>query len=260
MKQIKKIREKLARHELVMGTHIKTPDPSITEFFALRGVDFVWIDGEHIKMTGDIIYGHTLAAQAHGTAAIYRVPWNKPEYAKPVLDMGIDGIVFPMICTKEDAELAVASCTYPPKGIRGLGPIRDDGYGLIPPEEQLKSAEDVWKVMQIEHYKGIENLDAILDVEGVDAIVVGSSDLSASLGIPTQTQHPEVLRLQDELAEKCKKKNVPFAISCVYNPQVVKQWMDRGIDWISIGGEYNYMDMGYRQATDDIIAQWNARK
>jgi 2-dehydro-3-deoxyglucarate aldolase/4-hydroxy-2-oxoheptanedioate aldolase len=252
VKRLDRIKEKLEKKIPVIGTHIKTNDSTIVEFFALAGLDFVWIDGEHSAMSIETVQHHTIAAQGTGMAAFYRVPWNDPILVKPVLDMGIDGIIFPMIRTKEEAELAVSACRYPPKGIRGFGPIRDDGYGLFPLDWQIKNSENVWKIMQIEHYQAVDNLEEIMAVDGVDALTVGCSDLSASLGLPGQVEHPLVTERLDELAAKARKSAIPFSISANYNPDFVQKWIDRGINWLSIGGEYNYMNLGLTSAMETI--------
>lgn len=259
MKRLDRILDKLAAGTLVIGTHIKTSDSTIVEFFGLAGMDFVWLDGEHPAMSIETVQRHTMAAQGSGMAAFYRVPWNDPILAKPVLDMGIDGIIFPMIRTAEEATRAVAACRYPPEGIRGVGPIRDNGYGLYPMDWQIENARQVWKIMQIEHVDAVRNLKDILAVDGVDAITVGTSDLAASLGLVGQTSHPDVLALLDELAATAREARVPFSVSANYDATLVRQWIDRGIAWLSIGGEYDYMARGLRVAMAEMQRMFEAR-
>ena len=252
MKRLARILDKLAAGTLVIGTHIKTSDSTIVEFFGLAGMDFVWLDGEHPAMNIETVQRHTMAAQGVGMAAFYRVPWNDPILAKPVLDMGIDGIIFPMIRTADEAARAVAACRYPPDGIRGVGPIRDNGYGLYDMTWQIENARQVWKIMQIEHIDGVRNLESILAVDGVDAITVGTSDLAASMGLIGQTSHPDVLALLDELAATARQASIPFSMSANYDATLVQQWIDRGINWLSIGGEYDYMARGLRAAMAEM--------
>jgi len=260
MKCLQRVMDKLAKNEPVIGTHIKTSDSTIVEFFGLVGMDFVWIDGEHAALNIETVQRHTMAAQGVGMAAFYRVPRNDPVLVKPILDLGVDGIIFPMICTAEEAERAVSACRYPPAGIRGMGPIRDNGYGLYPMSWQLDNAQKVWKIIQIEHVDAVDNLDAILAVEGIDALVVGSSDLSASLGIPGQTDHPTVLQKLDVIAAKARQARIPVAVSLNYSAQTVQQWIDRGINWLSVGGEYDYMAIGFRTAKAEIDRMFAARQ
>jgi 2-dehydro-3-deoxyglucarate aldolase/4-hydroxy-2-oxoheptanedioate aldolase len=259
MQRLERITSRLAESLPVIGTHIKTTDPTITEFFGLAGMDFIWIDGEHAAMNLEVVQRHVMAAQGTGMAAFYRVPTIDPILVKPVLDMGADGIVFPMVRTAAEAELAVAACRYPPDGIRGAGPIRDNGYGLFDAAWQVENARTVWKIMQIEHIDGVHNLEAICAVEGVDALTVGTSDLSASMGLLWQTQHPDVLAALDELAAIARRAGIPFSISANYDALSMRQWLARGITWLSVGGEYDFMRAGMQAALAEIVPLWNAR-
>ena len=239
---------------MAVGTHVKTSDSTIVEFFALAGFDFVWIDGEHPAMNIETAQRHVAAAQGAGAAAFYRVPWNDPVLAKPALDMGADGIIFPMVRTRAEAERAVAACRYPPRGARGWGPIRDNGYGLFSSEWQLANAEDFWVILQIEHFEAVDNLESILDAEGVSALTVGAGDLSASLGVPGQIRHPEVLRHMEKIARLARERGVPFSISCGNDPEFVRWWIERGINWLSVGGEYDFMKAGLSAALENARA------
>ena len=241
-KKIGVINEKIARKEPVIGTHISLCDASVTEMLGDMGNEFVWIDWEHSALDRQHIQSHLIAARAGGMAAFVRVPWNDPVLVKPILEMGPDGIVFPMVRTVEEAKAAVAACTYPPKGIRGFGPRRANAYGMISGDEYLAKVDSsFWKIMQIEHIEAVKNLDEILKVEGVDTIVVGPNDLSGSIGLLGQTRHPDVMALLDEIAEKCNKANKPFGTSIGYNKLSVEDWKRRGTAWIACGGDAGYI-------------------
>jgi len=241
-KKIGVLNEKIARKEPVIGTHISLSDTSVTEMLGEMGNEFVWIDWEHSSLDRHHIQGHLIAARAGGMAAFVRVPWNDPVIVKPILEMGPDGVVFPMIRTAGEAEAAVASCLYPPKGIRGFGPRRASAYGMIGGDEYLKNVESsFWRIMQIEHAEAVKNLDEILKVDGVDTIVVGPNDLSGSVGLLGQTRHPEVMALLDEIAEKCNKAGKPFGTSIGYHKQTVEDWKRRGTAWIACGGDSGYI-------------------
>lgn len=247
MKHLDKIKAKLEAGQPVIGTHIKSTEPAIGEVFGHVGFDFVWIDAEHPIMTIETAMRHTIAAQGMGMAVFYRLPWNDPVLVKPILDMGVDGIVFPMICTAEDAQRAVSACRYPPRGIRGWGPVRDSGYGTRSSEWQIQNAENLWKIMQIEHYQAVDNLEEIMAVDGVDAITVGASDLSCSMGMPMQVDHPDVMAKLDEIARKAKAAGMPFSISMGYHPVRLEQWIRRGITWLSISDEFDFLTRASRE-------------
>jgi len=254
---IDKLNDKLKKGIAVIGTHISMPDNSITEMMGEIGFDFVWVDWEHTPMDRGQIQNHLIAARAAGIAGFVRIPWNDPVLVKPVLEMGPDGIVFPMIKTAADARNAVTSCLYPPKGIRGYGPKRANRYGMMQNDEYLAQAESsFWRIMQIEHIEAVGNLKEILRVDGVDTIVVGPNDLSGSVGLITQTWHPDVMKLMDEIGEICREAGKPFGVSMGWQPQAVAEWNRRGISWIACGGDTGYLmeaGMNTLRGVQDII-------
>ena len=255
MSTLTDIRRKIAARELVVGTHVSLLDPAISELAAYVGFDFLWIDTEHSAIDRGVLQQHLVAAQAGGAAAFVRIPWNDPVMAKPVLEMGPAGIVFPMICTAEQARAAVAACLYPPAGERGFGPRRAIRYGTVPAERYIsESAGSFWRIMQIEHVEAVRNLDAILGVEGVDAIVVGPNDLSGSVGLLGETGHPDVVKLCDRIAEAAKRRGMPFGVSMGDDPDTVRRWIERGVDWIATGTDTGSLVAGGRRALEQARA------
>ncbi|MCD7737311.1 MAG: aldolase/citrate lyase family protein [Lachnospiraceae bacterium] len=229
----------------MIGTHIRSQDPCMTELLAALGYDMVWIENEHSNLDRYQTTLHIIAAQARGAAAIVRLPWNDPVLAKPILELGVDGVVFPMINSEEEARRAVASCTYPPKGIRGMGPIRSNNYGLISNEEYIRGADDqIFKIMQIEHRDGVKNIDKILEVEGVDGIVVGQFDLSASLGLLPDVYHEENLSCIRSVFNACKRHGKICGISSEPRTEIVQMYLDMGVDFIFMCYEYDWVRMG----------------
>lgn len=242
MTGLEKIKSKISEKKPVIGTHVALNDVMISEMLGLAGFDFVWIDTEHTALDREKVLHHIIAVDGTGAAPFVRVPSIDPILVKPILEMSPAGIIFPNVKNREEAELAVKSCLYPPEGIRGFGPIRASKYGLTDTLQYVReSASQVWKIMQIEHMEAVNKLEAILDVEGVDAIVVGSNDLSGSIGLLGQTDHPEVKKLMDIIGQKAAKSSKPFGVSMGYNPKVIKEWLERGINWIGAGGDTGYI-------------------
>jgi 2-keto-3-deoxy-L-rhamnonate aldolase RhmA len=238
---LNKIKSKLKNNELVIGTHVKWIDNSITELFSMIGFDYIWIDGEHGFQSLEDTQNHIRAAQAHGAAAFCRIPWNDPVRVKPILEFGPDAIVFPFIRTAKEAEQAVSACMYPPKGVRGWAPGRCINYGLMPMQEYLVDAVETWVVVQIEHIDAVNNIDEIIAVDGINAFIVGMADLSWSMNIPCQLDNPQLLAVLDTLAEKFVSAGKPFGTATGFNPVVLKQWINRGGRLISVGGEEEYL-------------------
>jgi len=240
--QLSRIKEKISTGELVVGTGISLNDPVVSEILGICGFDFLWIEGEHSKLDRGDIDLHIMAADKSGVAPFVRVAWNDPVLAKPMLDIGAAAIIFPFIKTKDEAELAVKSCRYPPRGIRGFGPSRAIKYGLMDTEEYLKATEkEPWVILQIEHIDAVNNLEKILEVDGIDSVVVGPMDLSSSIGLLGQTNHPEVLKLMDRIATKCLEARIPFGASIGFNEKNVSDWIGRGASWLALDGDTDFL-------------------
>ena len=122
-KALFKIREKMRRREFILGTNTTFNDACVTELLGDCGFDFIWIDMEHTTITKDSAVQHLIACRASGAASFERIPWNDPVLAKPILDMGADGIIIPQIRSYDEAVAAVAAMKYPPKGVRGWAPV-----------------------------------------------------------------------------------------------------------------------------------------
>lgn len=256
------IKKKISEKKPVIGSHVMLSDSCITEMMGQTGIDFVWIDSEHTALDKKDILLHIVAVKGTGAAAFVRIPWNDPVLVKPILEMGVEGIIFPYVRTAEEARLAVASCTYPPAGIRGFGPIRATRYGMVDTKEYIETAHtQIWKIIQIEHVDAVNNLDEILEIEGVDAIVVGPNDLSGSIGLLGQTNHPEVIKLVDTIGEKAVKHGKPFGVSMGSNPKAVEEWIRRGINMIVLDSDVGYIMKGcketYRFALEMFGKVWN---
>ena len=182
------------------------------------------------------------ALKGTDTAALVRVPWNDPVLVKPVLDLGADGVIFPMIRTAEDVRRAVSACRYPPAGERGFGPLRPLDYGRKNAVEFCDDAdENIIVVVQIEQAEAVENIDEIVAVEGLTSLAFGPMDLSASLGHRGQPGHPAVEEAVKHVVERAKAAGVATGVSIGSSPESVAQWADYGLDWICYGVDVTLM-------------------
>lgn len=243
------MRDKFKKGELVVGGHAFLTDPCITELFGYHGFEFVWIDAEHGAFTLPCIQSHIQAAASAGTASIVRIAWNDPVLAKPILEMGPDGIIFPYIRSVEEAKKAMAACLYPPKGIRGFGPRRANQYGVVEDGKYLDNVERSFlRIIQVEHRDAVECLEDILRVDGLDLVVTGPCDLSASYGMIGQTHALEMENVYDQIAGKCKKMGKPFGVSLGPSDEIgIKNWIERGAVFLGCADDMNYMRMGSRK-------------
>jgi len=237
--------KRIRNHELIRGTHIFAGSTVLTESIAQVGFDAIWIDMEHTHISPDLLMQNLIAAKAGGTPSVVRIPWNDPVRAKPVLDMGVDGMIFPYIRTAEEAKLAVSSCEYPPQGIRGFGPFRALDYGKGNGMDYIKNiSRNTARIIQIEHIDAVENLREIAAVDGIDAFIVGMNDLSGSLGYLGDTQNPAMLPIYDKIGETLRELGIPFGVSSASDEKVIREWRNRGATIIFAGHDIEYVTNG----------------
>lgn len=254
MEKAELLRQKMQAGEHIIGGHVFYNDPAITETMGFHGYAFVWIDAEHGAFPLDALQRHISAAGAAGTASFVRVAANDPVLLKPVLDMGPDGLIVPMVTTAQEAAAFVAACTYPPEGIRGFGPRRANRYGAVSAKDYTQEARRrMLRIIQIEHIKAVENLETILQVPGIDLIIVGPNDLSASLDHLCDTRHPEMMPVYDRVARICKMRSMPFGVSLGPTDMLsVQQWLARGACVISCGDDISYVSLGTQKVIEAI--------
>ena len=238
-----KLKEKLSRGEMALGTHILFNESRITELVGGLGYDYLWIDTEHTALSLDDVERHLDAARLAGVTSLVRIPWNDPVRAKPVLEMGPGGLIFPMVNSYEEALLAVRSCLYPPRGIRGFGPRRANNFGLIPLDEYIEQANnEVMRIIQIEHIDAVRDLDRITTIQDIDAYIIGPMDLSASMGKIGKLNDPEVVATFEEIIAKVHAAGKPVGLSLgLLDEAGMAVWKQRGIDFISLACESDFV-------------------
>lgn len=242
LKQIEKIEEKLKNKQVIFGTNSQWATVQSAELLGTVGYDMLWIDDEHGYYSRETLLRAIIGAQAGGMFSLVRMPWNDPVLAKPVLDMGADGILFPMVCSAEEARKAVRACKYPPEGNRGFGPTRANRYGAISSREYIDTvSKRVWCGIQIEHIDAAHNLDEILQVEGIDVFVVGPCDLSGSMGKLAQLDDPEVLAVFEEVAGKVKAAGKLLGTAIGTDEATIAWWIDHGADLVFAGTEAGFL-------------------
>ena len=241
MNKLQRIRDNLAAGKLSFGTHVSNTDADFYEMCGLVGYDYIWIDNEHAGMTQPMIKNAIIATNAGGCAAFVRVPDHETAHVKPVLECGPDGVIFPMVNTAAEAKQCVDSCLYPPKGKRGFGPLRAIDYGCRSWEDYIPNAEkETLRLMQCESAQAVANLEEIMAVPGVDVIICGPMDLSASVGKPGQFRDPEVVELMETIIRKCKAAGKPFGLSIGMDLELIRFWKERGASFLSMGTPLDY--------------------
>lgn len=240
---------------LAFGTHCTYQDIGMYEMCGGLGYDYIWIDGEHGALSLAGINNAIVGTNAGGAAALVRVPGIGQRDVKPILDMGPQGIVFPMINSPEEAERAVKLCMYPPRGNRGFAPLRSMHYNQEDLGSYLAEATDsVLRMIQCEHVESVRRLNEILDVPDISCVIVGPMDLSASVGKLAKFSDPEVVDLFLKVAEICKARHVPFGTSIPYIPEFMKFWIELGVSFISVSNMYECFNIMSRRIVSEARA------
>ncbi len=244
-----KLREKLNSGKTAIGSHISLSDSSVTEIMGDMGFDYLWIDMEHTSMSREDLRNHLVAARATGVSPIVRIPEVSQVQAKPILEMGPEGIVFPQVNSYELALEAVAACRYPPVGNRGWGPRRAMHFGAdMTAQEYIRSSDDILTILQFENIAAYKELDKILSIEGLDVIMLGPCDLASSMGHIGDWFNPEVEAVVDDVFERVHKAGKKMGVSIgLFGTDVIRRYQQRNVAMISVAADSDYIVAGGKQ-------------
>lgn len=244
--RIARFRSKIERGELIVGCNVSSPDSSISEALALSGLDIVWVDTEHSSLGKPEVLDHIRSIQGAQCVALVRVPNYYSEILKPIADMGPDGIIFPMISTADEARLAVESLVYPPEGVRGFGPIRANNYGND--ENYLTEYRDkLLCFIQIETSEGLRNIADICTVPGVDGVLIGGMDLSASIDILGKTNTMVFKNAVNTIFSVAKEKGKYVGCCAPLSMEIKEMYCEAGAQIYLAGGDYALITKGARE-------------
>jgi 4-hydroxy-2-oxoheptanedioate aldolase len=207
----------------------------VTELLATTDIDWICIDGEHSPNQLTEMRRQLLSIDHSGTSAIVRVPSGEDWILKQVMDIGAQTVLVPMVDTAEQAEQLVRAVNYPPHGIRGVGAYGTRAAKFGTTTEYLSTAnEQICLIIQIESMRAIENLDAILAVDGIDAVFIGPADLSADMGFLGAPESPEVQSvINDAFAKIIASDKAAGTLSL--NPMLAQKQTEMGVDFIAVG-------------------------
>lgn len=232
-KILEDFRNKLDNGECVYGIFMKTGDPMFVEAASLGGFDYVILDTEHGPVSIENQQNNIRAAEARGSVPIIRLKDLDENTVGKALDIGAYGIQVPQINSAEDAGKVVKFAKFYPYGMRGVCRfVRAADYSNQNRYEYFENSKNLLIILQLEGVKAIENLDEILDVEGVDILFIGPYDLSQSLGIPGQVNNPLVVEKMKKIVEKAREKNKIIG-TFVDTPEDLVMWRDLGVKYLS---------------------------
>ncbi len=247
-----RLKRNLAAGKVCLGATITISSPAVAEIMSHIGLDWLWFETEHSSLTLDNVLTMLQATNGADVSTVIRVPWNDKTMIKRSLDLGPDGIIVPLVNTREEAEAAVRAMKYPPWGERGGGLGRAQCYGLHMGEYMETANNEVMLIPMIEHIRAVENIDEILKVKGVDSVMVGGLDLSGSMGMLGQTGDPKVEGAVQKVLASCKKAKVPCGIITVA-PEQANERIKQGFTNIIMGIDVLFLHSAARGAIGQIV-------
>jgi 4-hydroxy-2-oxoheptanedioate aldolase len=246
------LKKKLSKKKC-LGVFSKTLDSAFIEATGYSGMDFVIIDNEHGAASSETIHNHVRAAKVANISSIIRTKDYSTHSIGAALDSGADGIQIPNIISASQALLSVANARFYPKGERGVCRfVKAANYGTTDKKEYFSKANDKLLILQVEGVEGINNLDDILKVKGIDVLFIGPYDLSQSLGVPGDITSNLVKDRIVEITKKAKAQGI--FVGCFSDSIENMNWLKSlGVDYIAYSVDVNI----YIEACKDIFSRFN---
>jgi 2-dehydro-3-deoxyglucarate aldolase len=240
--------------KISIGTWITLNDSSISEILAKNNFEWLCIDMEHSTIEEYSMKQHIIAIQAYGKRAFVRVAKNSSTYIKKALDAGADGIIVPMINSYREAKEAIEYTFYPPYGNRGVGLHRAQGYGSEFEKYYNKKSKEIELIVQIEHYKAIEDLEKIINLDKISGTFIGPFDLSSSLGMAGKWNDPKVKKVITKYEKIARNSNKLMGCH-VIEPEnsIVSEKIKQGYNFIAFSLDTMFLNTIVKNEMNKII-------
>lgn len=249
------LRPKLARGDACKGLWVTLESATVTELASELGMDWVTIDMEHGCLDYKDVVQHIRAARGSDLSVLVRVPSIAIDQIKRVLDLGADGVLLPLVRTADDLELGMQYGRYPGRGVRGIGGERSLRCGLKLQEYLAMANNECMIIPLIETGEAVDNIDAILNVEGLETIFVGPADLSSSRGHLGEWEGGNVAQEILTVLEKAGKKGISSGIMAMDNADLMAR-LEQGFSMIGLGSDVGMMTRTLRP----MLAELGGRK
>ena len=242
LEPLKQFRKRINDDEILFGPSLTLADPEISAILAPSS-DFMWYDLEHGGISEETLRAHMHISHGLGRMCMVRLPDGSTRSIKPVLDSGADSIIVPQIRSADEVRRVVAECRYPPQGTRGFGPRVGADFGRINACEYAKEAnKNIFIWVMIEHCDAVEAIDNIVATEGLDGIIIGPMDLSASYGVLGQTDQLTVDNAIKHTIEAASRAGKTVGVGWETRLEGLKeQFLDRGAQLIQVGCDFMYL-------------------
>jgi len=234
----------IGRMQPQLGLWQALGSPYTAEICATAGFDWLLFDGEHGPNDVPSLLAQLQAVNGYGCPPVARPPAGETRLIKQYLDIGFTSLLIPFVETEAQARQLVAAVRYPPEGVRGVasGLVRASRWGRIPGYLD-RASEEICLIVQIESPLGLENLEAIARVEGVDGVFLGPADLSAALGRRGAPDHPDVRETIERAIEAIRAAGKPAGILCA-DPALARRYVERGCVFVAVGSDVGLLAMG----------------
>ena len=240
------LRERLQNPGMLRGTLVSLTDPCLCEIMGNVGFDCVWIDTEHTYMSERDVLCHLNAARAAGIATLVRLPQNDLTTTKRILEMGPDGILFPMVRSAAEFRELMDMTLYPPLGNRGFGPMGAIGYCPAKSKAYVeRESLQLCRFVQIESLALIDELEAVAGDPYVDGFIFGPNDLSGSVGEMLNVFGEATVTAIRRAVKIIKRNGKKVGLACGFRTEELDFWRMLGLDMLFAGGDWTYL---YTQA------------
>ena len=244
LEKVRAIRTALRSGSASIGSWMQIPESNIAEIMGRAGYQWVAIDMEHGPVAVNQLPDIFRALELGGTLPLARVASPLPINCRQALDQGAAGVVIPMISSASQLQSIISECHWPPRGRRGVGFQRANVFGKFF-DAYVEEAQESLVVAQIEHIDAVNNLEAIVKVEGLDAIMIGPYDLSASLGITGEFENKKYKDVLTKILEVCAKQKLPCGIHVVQpDTKMLEQRIREGYTFIAYGVDTVFLNNG----------------
>lgn len=247
------LKRRLLSGQSVIGTFLNIPSPIIVEIMQRAGFDFFVVDGEHGVFNPESMDICVRTGDLSGFAPVIRVSNNSPITIQKAMDLLPSALIIPQVTTRAEAERAVKSALFPPRGIRGNSP--NTRYGCYSadsgPELTRDANENACVICQIEGVDGVSNLDDILTVDGLDGIFIGPYDLSTSMGIPGQVDDPAVVAHMEDIIARTRACGKIVGTYC-QNPEKAARWRKAGLQFLGVGVDTAILYTACQKIVDEL--------
>jgi 4-hydroxy-2-oxoheptanedioate aldolase len=251
------VKRALKAGQPVIGTWLSLGSITAARFLARAGFAWLTVDLEHSLVDWETATHMFGAIADAGCIALARVPSNRHDHIKRVLDNGAHGIVVPMVNSRAEAEAAVSAALYPPVGTRSVGgSVHALNFGTSSQDYYAHVNEELLIVLQCEHIQAVEDADAIFSVPGIDAIFVGPHDLAASMRSPDgkPPSAEATTQVMQRILAACRRNHVPAGVHC-YSAEDARQRIAEGWQFLAIGSELRMMLNGATEALKGLQAE-----